>query len=123
MKRNPVKSFTILAAMVLLPGFARAQDKAESAFLLKASGLQDGSTVPRRFICDDANVAHALNWSGEPEGTQSFALIAENQDTQNFNHWVLWDIPEPGKGRTALDQAMREHVLAKAELRLRYGRN
>src|SRR5579863_8159189 len=93
MKRKTAKAFTILAAMVLLAGFARAQGKAGSAFLLKVSGLQEGSTVPRRFTCDAATVSPAFKWSVEPEGSQSFALIVEDQDAQDFNHWVLWDIP------------------------------
>jgi Raf kinase inhibitor-like YbhB/YbcL family protein len=49
--------------------------------------------IPRRFACDGAGVSLPLSWSGEPEGTQSFALIMDDPDAQNFNHWLLWDIP------------------------------
>jgi Raf kinase inhibitor-like YbhB/YbcL family protein len=116
-----------------------------------------------------------LSWSGEPEGTQSFALIVDDPDARDFNHWLLWDIPAsvhslaegaepngigvsgtndfgktgyggpcPPQGvhaysfrlfapdvpsleikarahRDALDKALRKHVFAKVEYRLKYG--
>jgi Raf kinase inhibitor-like YbhB/YbcL family protein len=41
------------------------------------------------------NISPALAWAGEPEGTQSFALIMDDPDAPagTWNHWFLWDIP------------------------------
>lgn len=130
--------------------------------------------MPRRFACDGSGVSLPLSWSGEPEGTQSFALIMDDPDARDFNHWLLWNVPasvhslpeggtpdgvtgtndfgksgygapcppqgqhmysirlfaldvasleiKPRAHRDALDKALKKHVLAKAELRLRYGR-
>src|ERR1017187_2569116 len=64
-----------------------------SKFKLTVGSLSEGSSMPRQFTCDGKNVSPALNWSGEPEGTQSFALVVEDPDARNFNHWVMWDIP------------------------------
>ena len=62
-------------------------------FVLTAGGLPDQGMLPRRFACDGAGVSPPLGWSGEPAGTQSFALIVDDPDARNFNHWLLWDIP------------------------------
>jgi Raf kinase inhibitor-like YbhB/YbcL family protein len=161
-------------ALLFLAAAAPAQNKNDTAFHLIVGGLPDGGSLPPRFTCDGKNISPPLSWSGEPEGTQSFALIVEDPDARNFNHWLLWDIPasvhslaegakpegisgtndfsdrgyggpcppagthryvfrmfavdvasinlKGGKGRDALDNALRKHVLAKVEYRLQYGR-
>ena len=157
------------------PGVGRAAVKPRNNLALTAGGLPDGSSMPQRFTCEGANVSPPLSWSGEPEGTRSFALIVDDQDARGFNHWLLWDLPASvhslaegakaegtsgrndfgdrgyggpcppaGRGshvysfrlfaldvrslnlaaggrRDALDSAVRNHVLAKAEYRLKYG--
>lgn len=65
----------------------------KQSFVLSAAGLPEKSLIPRRFACDGRGVSLPLSWSGEPEGTQSFALIMDDPDARNFNHWLLWDIP------------------------------
>lgn len=67
--------------------------RGKQQFVLTAGNLADGGMIPRRFACDGAGVSLPLSWSGEPEGTESFALIVDDQDAQNFNNWLLWDIP------------------------------
>lgn len=67
--------------------------RGKQQLFLTAGGVPDGGTIPRRFACDGAGVSLPLSWSGEPEGTQSFALIMDDPDARNFNHWLLWDIP------------------------------
>jgi Raf kinase inhibitor-like YbhB/YbcL family protein len=164
--RAPVLVLTILPVILF------AQHK--NNMTLSAGGLPDGSSMPRRFTCDGRNISPRLAWSGEPEGTQSFALIVDDPDARDFNHWLLWDIPasvhsldegakaegisgtngfgdrgyggpcppsagthryffrlfaldvpslnlKAGKGRDALDSALRKHVLAKVEYHLQYG--
>jgi Raf kinase inhibitor-like YbhB/YbcL family protein len=55
----------------------------------------NGETIPQRQTCDGADVAPALEWSGEPSATQSYALIVDDPDAPGgtWNHWLLWDIP------------------------------
>jgi Raf kinase inhibitor-like YbhB/YbcL family protein len=69
--------------------------RGKQRFFLTAGGLTDGGVIPRRFACNGAGVSLPLSWSGEPEGTQSFALIVDDPDARNFTHWLLWDIPAP----------------------------
>jgi Raf kinase inhibitor-like YbhB/YbcL family protein len=70
-----------------------AQSKNTTAFHLAVSDIPSGSAMPRRFTCDGKGISPAVAWSGEPEGTQSFAIIVDDQDAGDFNHWLLWDIP------------------------------
>ena len=58
------------------------------------------AAIPRKYTCDGENVAPPLEWSGAPEGTQSFALVVDDPDApdpaapkQVFVHWVLYDLP------------------------------
>lgn len=55
----------------------------------------DGPIDPRH-AADGDNASPALSWQGAPEGTQSFAIIAEDPDAREprpFVHWIAYDIP------------------------------
>jgi len=65
------------------------------SFRLESPAFAEGATIPRLHTCEGADLSPALEWSGEPEGTKSFALIADDPDAPVgvWNHWLLWDIP------------------------------
>ena len=65
------------------------------AFRLLISAFPDGGEIPVLHTCDGADVSPSLEWSGPPEGAQSFALIVEDPDAPagTWNHWLLYDIP------------------------------
>src|SRR6266404_2280312 len=52
-------------------------------------------SIPSQYTCDGANVSPALEWSNEPEGTKSFALIVDDPDApaKVWVHWVVFNIP------------------------------
>jgi Raf kinase inhibitor-like YbhB/YbcL family protein len=64
-------------------------------FALTIEAFAHGGAIPRVFTCEGDNISPALTWAGEPEGTQSFALIMDDPDAPagTWNHWLLWDIP------------------------------
>ena len=64
-------------------------------FRLESPAFAEGATIPRLHTCEGADLSPALEWSGEPEGTKSFALIVDDPDAPAgvWNHWLLWDIP------------------------------
>ena len=65
------------------------------AFTLQSSAFQNGGSIPKKFTCEAADVSPELNWSGVPEKTQSFALIADDPDAPmgTWVHWVIYDLP------------------------------
>jgi hypothetical protein len=65
------------------------------AFAVKVQGFGNGELIPRRHTCEGDDLSPMVEWSGEPEGTQSFALILDDPDAPagTWNHWLLWDVP------------------------------
>src|ERR1051325_2141475 len=64
------------------------------AFRLIIGAFPDGGSIPRLHSCDGADLSPALEWSGEPSGTKSFALIVDDPDAPGgtWNHWLLYDL-------------------------------
>ena len=65
------------------------------AFTLSSSAFKAGAEIPKQFSCEGADQSPPLSWSGAPEGTKSFALIADDPDAPvgTWVHWVLYDLP------------------------------
>jgi phosphatidylethanolamine-binding protein (PEBP) family uncharacterized protein len=49
-------------------------------FTLTIKAFVNGGDIPARFTCEGDDVSPSLAWSGEPEGTKSFALIMDDPD-------------------------------------------
>ena len=91
---------TALAALLATPLAAQERKSNQKgghamSFTLTVKGFENGGVIPRKFTCDGPDASPALEWSGEPAGTQSFALIVDDPDAPagTWNHWLLWDIP------------------------------
>ena len=61
---------------------------------LNLSAYSDGGMIPALHTCEGADLSPALEWSGEPGGAQSFALILDDPDAPvgTWNHWLLYDL-------------------------------
>jgi Raf kinase inhibitor-like YbhB/YbcL family protein len=75
------------------------------ALTIQSPAFGPMGAIPRKHTCDGDNVAPALQWSGAPNGTQSFALIVDDPDAPDpaapqrvFVHWVLYDLPSASGG-------------------------
>jgi Raf kinase inhibitor-like YbhB/YbcL family protein len=65
------------------------------ALKLTIPAFADGGAIPMLHTCDGADLSPALEWSGAPGDTRSFALVVDDPDAPagTWNHWLLWDIP------------------------------
>ena len=70
------------------------------AINLTSSAFSSEGTIPQKFTCDGGDLSPALAWTGAPNSTQSFALIADDPDAPvgTWVHWVLYDLPGNTKG-------------------------
>lgn len=87
----------IAAALTLVATPAFALD-------LSSPDVADGQTVPTRFVCPQQGgqgISPALNWTGAPAGTKSFAITIHDPDAPapgGFWHWLVADIPGAATG-------------------------
>jgi Raf kinase inhibitor-like YbhB/YbcL family protein len=80
-------------------------------FTLRSPAFENGASIPPRHTSDGDDIAPALEWSGAPAGTRSFALIVDDPDAPDpkapkmtWVHWVAYDISHEAK---ALPEAGR----------------
>ena len=64
-------------------------------FTLSSSAFGSGAEIPQQYTCKGADSSPALQWSGAPAKTASFALIMDDPDAPagTWVHWVLWNVP------------------------------
>jgi Raf kinase inhibitor-like YbhB/YbcL family protein len=72
---------------------------------LSSPAFSPNGDIPSEYTCDGKDLAPALEWSGAPAGTRSFALIVDDPDAPDpkapkttWVHWVLYDIPASASG-------------------------
>jgi Raf kinase inhibitor-like YbhB/YbcL family protein len=79
-------------------------------FRLSSPDIAPGGTIASKFVykgfgCSGENVSPALNWTGAPAGTRSFALLVHDADAPTGGagwwHWLVYNIPA---GATKLAQ-------------------
>jgi Raf kinase inhibitor-like YbhB/YbcL family protein len=86
---------------VLLAGGARAD-----GLSLSSPDLADGASIPAKYVykgfgCTGGNVSPALQWSGAPAGTKSYALTVYDPDAPTGSgwwHWVVVNLPPTASG-------------------------
>jgi len=68
-------------------------------FKLSSTFFVPGGMIPKQFTYDGTDLSPALEWSGAPENTKSFSLIADDPDAPvgTWVHWVLFDLPADAK--------------------------
>ena len=88
-----------IAAVLAFAGLLAAASA--DAFELKSADIAEGSTLTNAqvfsgFGCTGENISPALQWSGAPAGTKSFALTVYDPDAPTGSgwwHWVVYDLP------------------------------
>jgi len=89
---------------------AKSKGKAAAAhFKVVAPDLQSKGRITAAHVfngmgCNGQNISPALNWSGAPAGTKSFAVTAYDPDAPTGSgwwHWVMYNIPADATGLAA----------------------
>src|ERR1700730_7867526 len=67
---------------------------------LTSPAFAHNGSIPKQYTCEGADLSPAVQWSGAPAGTKSFALIVDDPDAPDpqapkmtYVHWVAYDIP------------------------------
>lgn len=65
------------------------------AFELTSTAFKEGELIPKKYTCEGQDVSPHLRWGAPPQGTRSFALIADDPDAPvgTWVHWVVFNIP------------------------------
>ena len=66
------------------------------AFTVTSSAFASGAAIPNQYTCKGKDLSPALEWSGAPAHTASFALIMDDPDAPagTWVHWVIWNVPQ-----------------------------
>jgi hypothetical protein len=64
------------------------------SFKLFSTAFSAEGWIPTLHTCQGADLSPALEWSGDPAETRSFALIVEDPDAPAdiWCHWLLYDV-------------------------------
>ncbi|HZU40065.1 MAG TPA: YbhB/YbcL family Raf kinase inhibitor-like protein [Solirubrobacteraceae bacterium] len=68
---------------------------------VSSAAFEPHRRIPERHTGDGEDVSPALEWSGVPEGTRSFAIVVHDPDAplvDGFTHWVAYGIPGDAHG-------------------------
>lgn len=71
-------------------------DPQQDAAIEVTAPFADGATMPTEFVADGDNASPKLEWSGQPEQSQSLVLLMEDPDAKQpkpFVHWIVYDLP------------------------------
>ncbi|HZB91227.1 MAG TPA: YbhB/YbcL family Raf kinase inhibitor-like protein [Stellaceae bacterium] len=89
---------TVIAAIAALGFFTAGTAE---AMTLSSPDIKNGATIKdehvlNSFGCTGKNISPAVQWSGAPAGTKSFALTIYDPDAPTGSgwwHWVVFNIP------------------------------
>lgn len=83
---------------------APARPRPVQVMTLESSAWPDGGLIPEIHAQAGRDVSPPLAWTGTPEGTASFVLVARNLDApapgggEELLHWLVWNIPGTATG-------------------------
>lgn len=80
---------------------ARPKGNHKPYFKLESAAFKHGKEIPKKHTCEGEDVSPALNWSGAPQKTVSYALIMDDPDApvaEPWVHWIVYNIPATVQG-------------------------
>lgn len=69
-------------------------------FKISSDAFAYGENIPRKYTGEGEDISPPLNWSGIPEGTESFVLICDDPDAPGgtWLHWLVFNMPAKYSG-------------------------
>ncbi len=64
----------------------------QNTMTITSTAFADGESIQVKYTCHGQNISPALDWSGSPGDTASFALIMDDPDAA-YTHWVVYNLP------------------------------
>lgn len=100
-------AFVLLISVALLAELANAQ------MILASPAFQNLKAIPEKFCCDIVyrdlyKPSIPLVWYRSPAKTQSFILIMDDMDNNNFVNWFVVDIP---RNVSSLDEGASDGLM------------
>src|SRR5712692_10395547 len=92
--------FFTMACLLAVQGAYAADFRMKSPEVKPNSKIAE-EQVYNGFGCQGKNISPALEWSGAPPGTKSFAVTVYDPDAPTGSgwwHWVIFNIPANAKG-------------------------
>lgn len=91
-----MRALLLTAALTLSATSAMA-----AGMTVTSKGFEGGRTIPMQYVfnqfgCTGGDTSPAVSWSGEPKGTQSFAVTIFDPDAPTGSgwwHWTVFNIP------------------------------
>lgn len=86
---------------------------------LDANGAFTADQVLNGFGCTGGNLSPALEWSGAPEGTASFALMMHDPDAPTGSGWWHWAAFNLPADTTSLPEGASAHAMPEGSIESR----
>jgi Raf kinase inhibitor-like YbhB/YbcL family protein len=88
-------------------------NREKARLTVSSSAFENGGMMPPKYTRQGENVSPPISWSGAPESTRTFVVLAEDRDAPAswlplfiWVHWLVYDIPS---NVTSLPEAVRPH--------------
>lgn len=102
---NRLKTPSWCLFALLLAVYSANSALADEPFRMSSPSIQPGASIAADFTCSGGDSSPAIEWTGAPASTRSFAMIVDDPDAPSgiFIHWVVFNVPS---GTTALKAAI-----------------
>jgi Raf kinase inhibitor-like YbhB/YbcL family protein len=85
----------LLLTLQLLEAENRMKEGSTMNIRVTSSAFSQGGNIPSKYSCDGNDISPPISWSKGPDGTKSYALIADDPDAPmgTWVHWVIYNVP------------------------------
>ncbi len=106
-----VIAIILIVIIGFLIGTAITPARVGSGLTVSSPDIKDGGTLGHDFVfngfgCTGKNISPALNWSGAPSGTESFAITVFDPDAPTGSGWWHWTLYNLAPNSTGVPTGM-----------------